>query len=218
MNKYIASILMSLMMFPAMAFGEVSANFGWVSEYVYRGISQDDSSAYVGIDYEASGFYAGTWAADVGEGAEVDLYFGYAKDITDKLSFGIGATGYFYTDDFDDTYKELNVSIAHSYFSFDTAVGEYENFAGPTQDYSFMSLKGEYGNFYAFAGSFQQDFDGEYYEAGFSLDVGGFDVSIAIVHGTASLLGTTDNTILFGIGKTVDVKALELGSPANASL
>ena len=56
----------------------VSYNIGFASEYYYRGILQKDSVASAGADYENSGFYIGTWAADVGDGMEIDGYFGYA--------------------------------------------------------------------------------------------------------------------------------------------
>ena len=41
----------------------------------------------MGADYENGGFYIGTWAADVGDGLEVDYYFGYgvANAILDRI-------------------------------------------------------------------------------------------------------------------------------------
>ena len=50
---------------------EVTANAGFMSEYIFRGISQSDSSAMAGVDLKANGFYVGTWGADVGQGLEV---------------------------------------------------------------------------------------------------------------------------------------------------
>lgn len=203
MKTRIATILFLLTAPFSAVIADTTANFGWVSEYIFRGISQDDSSAFVGLDYENSGFYIGTWAADVGQGAEVDLYLGYGGDIGDNLSYALGVTGYFYTDDFDDTYTELNYSISNDYFSFDGAIGQYKNFAGPTLDYTFHTLKGEYNDAYLLVGSFGQDFDGEYIEAGYGLNISGFAISISLVHGTSSLLGTTDNSIVFGISKSL---------------
>lgn len=52
---------------------EVTANIGYMSEYIFRGISQSDSAAMGGIDLKANGFYLGNWNADVGEGLEVDI-------------------------------------------------------------------------------------------------------------------------------------------------
>ena len=191
---------------------EWSTNFGWVSEYIFRGIPQDDSSAYVGLDYENDGFYAGTWAADVGQGSEVDFYFGYGGEFAEDWSYGVGATGYFYTDDFDDTYKEVNLSLGHSGVSVDAAIGEYDNFGGQTLDYSFVSLTGEYEDFYTVIGSFGQDFDGDYYEAGYGVEIGGFDVSVSVVHSTSSLLGASDTSVLFGIGRSISLRSLGFGS------
>ncbi|MDP6536379.1 MAG: TorF family putative porin, partial [Gammaproteobacteria bacterium] len=50
------------------ASAEVSYNIGWASEYYYRGIMQKNSAASAGIDWEDGGFYAGSWAVDVGDG------------------------------------------------------------------------------------------------------------------------------------------------------
>ena len=46
---------------------DFSANVGYMSEYHFRGILQKVSSVSGGIDYESGGFYAGAWAADVGD-------------------------------------------------------------------------------------------------------------------------------------------------------
>jgi uncharacterized protein (TIGR02001 family) len=91
---------------------DFSANIGMMSDYIFRGIKQNTSAAaFAGLDYENSGFYVGTWAAEVGEGLEYDLYAGYEGSVGD-FSYGIGYTGYFYTDDFDDTYNEINLTPA----------------------------------------------------------------------------------------------------------
>lgn len=180
---------------------EVSANVGVVSDYIFRGIPQHDLSVSLGADYEQSGFYAGTWAADVGEGAEVDLYMGYGGALGD-FSYGVGATGYFYTDDFDDTYKELNVSLGYSLATVDAAFGEYDNFGGPTQDYTFLALTLAAKGFFVTAGSFSRDFAGEYVEAGYGTDFQGFDFSVSWIHSNSDLLGgDSDNTIVLGVTK-----------------
>ena len=71
-------ILPALALLPAVSMAQWSANVGYVSDYIYRGIFQTESSASAGIDYEGeNGFYVGTWGADVGDGIETDLYFGY---------------------------------------------------------------------------------------------------------------------------------------------
>ena len=68
---------------PATAQAGVSANAGMVSNYVFRGVEQTESaSASAGLDYEhESGFYIGTWAADVEAGLEYDLYAGWSGNL-----------------------------------------------------------------------------------------------------------------------------------------
>ena len=80
---------------------EVSANIGWVSEYFYRGVLQKASSASAGLDVAADAWYVGTWAADVGDGNEVDLYAGFGTEV-EEFTISVGGTGYFYTGDKDD--------------------------------------------------------------------------------------------------------------------
>ena len=62
---------------------ELSANIGYNSQYIFRGIPQKNSSAFGGLDLGAGGFYLGTWAADVGEGLEIDYYGGYGFEVGD---------------------------------------------------------------------------------------------------------------------------------------
>ncbi len=74
-------LLVTLLTVTGVANADWSANLGFASEYYYRGIFQESTSANGGIDYEKGGFYAGTWTADVGDGLEVDGYFGYGFDL-----------------------------------------------------------------------------------------------------------------------------------------
>ena len=116
-------VLLALGLVPAVSMAQVSANFGMVSDYIYRGIFQSSSSASAGLDYEhESGFYIGTWGADVGQGIETDLYFGIGGSAGD-LGWGVGYTGYYYTDDWDDTYEEFNLGVSFGGLSLDVAVG-----------------------------------------------------------------------------------------------
>ena len=131
MNKKIltASTLLAAAALPSVTLAGGSANAGWSSEYIFRGIFQEDSSAYAGIDYSTdSGFYVGTWGADVGLGLETDLYAGFAGG--DDFTYKIGFTGYYYTDDFDDTYQEINLGIGYGIFALDFAMGEWDGGTG----------------------------------------------------------------------------------------
>jgi len=192
---------------PAVA-ADFSANIGMMSDYVFRGIKQNtEASAFGGLDYENSGFFVGTWAAEVGEGVEYDLYGGYGGSIGD-FSYSIGYTGYFYTDDFDDTYQEINLNVGYGLFSLEYSVGEYDNFDGPTQDYAFLAGTVEYEGFYLTYGSFSDDFDGDYVEGGYGTEVAGLDLGIAAIYSDSELAGgdSSETTLVFSIAKTFDLR------------
>lgn len=190
---------------------ELAANIGFMSDYVFRGIEQAQTAAMAGVDVTHAGLYAGTWAADVDQGLEIDLYGGYNGALGD-LTYGIGATGYYYTDDFDDTYQELNLAAGYGIFSVAAAFGRYDNFDGPTEAYSYVAPRLGYAGFYGVVGVFGNDFDGEYYEAGYGsrFEPIGLDYKLAVIHGTGDLLGDTDadgddddeTTVMLSISKT----------------
>ena len=118
-----------------------------------------------------------------------------------EFNFSVGGTLYTYTGDFDDTYVELNLGAGWKFLSFDAAIGEYDNFTGPTLSYQFYSVTGTFNNFYGKVGTFQDDFDGSYYEAGYSntLSVGDtdlFDYALALIHSDSTLLGGESDTNL----------------------
>ena len=191
------------------AFADLSANVGWQSQYIYRGIPQSDSSAQGGADFESSGFYVGTWAADVDMGAEVDLYGGYNFDVSD-FTFGIGATGYYYTDDFDDTYQEINLSAGYKFVTLDYAIGEYDNFDGPTLDYGFYSATFSYEGFSAIIGGFSDDFDGDYYSLSYDFTVSEVDLSLAWIYSDDKILGNSsgESNVVFSVSKSFDLNNL----------
>ena len=192
----------------ATAQAELSGNIGWDSEYVFRGVPQSDSSANGGIDFETGigdsdlGFYVGSWAADVGEGLEIDYYGGATLDVGD-FSFLLGATYYDYTDDFDDTYKEINFGVDFAFLSFEAAIGEYDNFDGPTQDYRFFALTAEHNGFFATVGTFGDDFDGEFVELGYGTEIATVDVTGKWIYSNQDLLGgEKDQTLLVQVSKS----------------
>lgn len=163
------------------AMADVSFNVGWASEYYFRGILQKESSGSAGVDYEQGGFYAGSWAADVGDGLEVDGYFGYGIETEGGFSASLGFTGYYYTGEFDDTYEEINLNLGYGMFGLEYSVGEYDGF-GAEADYDFLALtitgeSGLYGKF----GTFGDEFDGEYFELGYGFTFAEVDFGIAAI-------------------------------------
>ena len=186
------------------AYAGWSANVGFASDYFFRGIFQAPSSAQGGLDFESGGFYAGTWAADVEDGLEADGYFGYGGEVGD-VSFGIGYTGYFYTGDFDDTYQEINLSTGLGLLTLDVALGEYDNFDGPTQDYTWYALTLEKNGLYGKFAGFSQDFEGEYLEFGYGFSLAEIDLGFAAIFANDDLVGDQDESLVFTIGKSFEL-------------
>jgi uncharacterized protein (TIGR02001 family) len=201
-NKITLSAL--LVFAPAFAHAEVSANLGWASDYFYRGILQAPSSASAGLDFERNGFYAGTWAADVKDGLEVDGFFGYAAEIRD-ITWSVGFTGYYYTGDFDDAYEEMNFGLGYGWATLDVAVGEYDNFGDGALDYTWYALTIANEGFYGKLAGFARDFDGEYLELGYGASLAELDIGIAAIFADSELAGHSGEALVFTIGKTFDV-------------
>ncbi len=203
----IASTLVATLIHSQMAFADVSANVGMVSEYHFRGVAQTtDASASAGLDYESNGFYLGTWVGDVNDGLEIDFYGGYGFDLSEELSASVGFTTYQYTGDFDSEYNEVNLGLSYGILAVDYAIGTREDDADlniEESDYTFLSVSLEYEGFYGTFGTFGDDADGDYFEAGYGTEIGGFDVGVSVVVSGSDL--DDDETILFSIGKTFDL-------------
>ena len=197
LNKF---IVLSFITFSQNAFSEVSANAGYVSDYLFRGIYQSGSSASAGADYEVGGFYLGTWVADVGEALEYDLYSGYGVALGD-VSLSIGATGYYYTQDWDQTYEEINFGLGYAGFALDYADGEYDATTG-AEDYEFTSIGYSLDNGIGLLyGSFA-DNGGDYIEISYGFDLAGVDAFVALTVGDDT---NTDNALVFGLGRSFSI-------------
>lgn len=207
-----AMIFSALGLTPAVSMAQFSANVGVMSDYIFRGVFQEDTAAMGGLDYEhESGFFVGTWAADVGDGLETDLYFGYGGEAGD-FSYSVGYTGYYYTDDFDDTYSEVNLGLGWMGLSLDVAVGEWDGF-GVSEDYTFTSLGYEFENgLYITFGSWDWDTSPstqEYTEVGYGFSLQELDFSIALVNSSDLVVSqdnsTADNALVFSISRSFDI-------------
>lgn len=115
MSKLLNTLVLAALAVPSMAMAAdasphtVTANFGLVSDYLYRGISQNDTRPALqgGVDYShVSGFYAGLWGSNVswitGSGAagtaslELDTYFGYKGAFATDFTYDVGFLRYNY--------------------------------------------------------------------------------------------------------------------------
>ncbi len=86
-----------------LASAEVSVTGTLTSDYVFRGVSQTDSSPAIqaSLNYEhESGFFAGTWVSNVDfqddANAEVDVYLGYFGEMNDTFSYDVMYNYYTY--------------------------------------------------------------------------------------------------------------------------
>ena len=127
--------------------------------------------------------------------------------ITGELATGLGGfTGYYYTGDFDDTYQEINLSAGYKFITFDVAIGDYENFGGPTNRYAYSALTLQHNGFYGKYGRFDDEFDGAYWEAGYSTSLADLlDISFYALYADENLIGEEEHALVFTIGKTFDL-------------
>ena len=188
---------------------EVSANAGWVSQYFYRGLLQKTSSASAGLDVGIGAVSFGTWLADVGDGAEVDVYSSLGVDVS-GLRLSAGGTAYLYTGQFDDTYKEVNLGAGYGPLSVEFSFGQYDNFGAGIQDYWFTAVTAENEGAYATYGTFGNAFDGSYGEVGYGFSAAELDFTVSGILSDSELSGLSgrDNAptpglaVVFGINKT----------------
>lgn len=121
MKRFPFMILCSLALSAPML-AQFSANLAVTSNYVWRGISQneEDPALQGGVDYSATcGFYAGLWGSNVPDGldVEVDGYLGWSKEVENGLSFDLGYIHYYYTGDSDADLGEIYAGLGYKIFS-----------------------------------------------------------------------------------------------------
>lgn len=98
---------------------ETTYNAAFVSDYVWRGLTQTDNGAALqaGADYTVGNAYAGTWVSNVeeqdgaeGVPAEMDVYFGYNHDFG-AISIDTAVTTYNYLNDSTGDLTEFKVGV-----------------------------------------------------------------------------------------------------------
>ena len=168
-------------------------------------------SASAGIDYEENGFYIGAWAADVGDGVEIDGYLGYGIETEAGVSASLGYTTYQYTGDtFDDEYNEGNLNLGYGIFSLEYSKGTCGCF-GAESDYDFLGLNLSFDNgLYASAGFWGDESDGEYFEFGYGTTVAEIDLGASVIFASDELSfeldsdgkANDDTALILSIGKS----------------
>ena len=125
MKKTLISMACAAAMAAPAAQAELSANIGVTSDYLWRGVTQNDHEAAVqgGIDYSHNfiegngsthGFYTGLWTSTLSsesDSQELDGYFGFSGEISD-LGYDVGYIYYKYLNqdgaDFSEIYGSLS--------------------------------------------------------------------------------------------------------------
>ena len=175
----------------------VSGNAAIQSDYIWRGMTQNDgdTSVNVGLDADlGSGFYVGTWAATVdfgnGHTLEHDYYGGYA--------FEMGGIG-------------IDIGTIQVTYNGTTDVDFSENYVA-------LSLPMNIGLHYS-----EGDELGDYMELSYGMDVG--DGSLAISYGdmdssNGSADGGSNTTIGYSMAAgdfTVDLSYSDFSGDTNAN-
>ncbi len=192
---------------PASAQAGVSANAGFVTDYVFRGYLQSAKTGSPalqgGLDYEHdSGLFAGVWASTMDSEYEYDLYAGWGGSVK-GFDLGVMYTNYSYTDK--DTYapgasafEEINVSAGYGPVSIgvdldvDSDVEDYVHYSA-SLDASAVAegVSLTYGVTTADGTK-----DAGYLDIGYATDVEGFDLGIDVIFSDAN----TDDTTYFVLG------------------
>ena len=224
MKKLISFALAAAVLLPlhAEAQATVTANAGWLSQYYYRGILQKTSSASAGLNVASGNFSAGTWAADVGDGSEVDLFGGVSLPLGESATVSLGGTGYFYTGDFDNTYLEGNLGVGLGIVSLAAALGTYDAPGDPK--YFYLGITAAQNGFFATAATiayntgfgdalsdaFDKDLGGQYLQAGYGFSAADLDFTVSGLWNDSYLNflyeGADEMTLIFGVSKTFSIQ------------
>jgi uncharacterized protein (TIGR02001 family) len=114
---------------PARAAGDWTGGLATTSDYVLRGVSQTDGSPALQatLSYQADrGWYAGAWASTLNAtswfhpagtaSAELDVFAGVTRDLTERWAIDVRAVRYVYPDDgefFEYDYSELEAAVIY---------------------------------------------------------------------------------------------------------
>ena len=223
-NKTLAiTSLLTALTLPAMPVSAVeglSANVGFTSNYLWRGVTQTDYGAAIsgGIDYAAaSGFYLGTWVSNVDfsddASYELDLYLGFSGEINENISYDLGYIYYAYPDsaesdkdneyDFGEIYAGVtynNITLAANYGIHNDDGAQWADKAlYLSADAEFEVAEGLTLNLHLGDYSFDDDYDsGDYTDYGISLSKNGFTLAL-----TDTDLDNDD--VKFSVSYTIDL-------------
>lgn len=180
-NLVCIAATLPMLLIATSAQAEVSANVALTTDYVWRGVSQnqEDPALQGGFDYgHDSGFYAGVWGSNVsfgGASTELDLYAGWATELDNGLGVDVGYIKYTYhgsdaagDNDFDEAY----IGFSYSGFGATYSIGdEFDDHweIGYEHSLGSVDISANYGDYDAY-GYYKLGIAGELEGLGWAVD------------------------------------------------
>lgn len=115
LKKSLFVMMLCLAPFSAYSQVDLSGSLGLGSDYVWRGVSQNngDPALSAGLELNTNGFYVGAWASQVDYGddasVEYDFYGGYSTSLSDLVSIDVGLIQYNFDGDDNASVEEVYV-------------------------------------------------------------------------------------------------------------
>lgn len=211
-QKTLAAVLVSsTALVSAASAAEVTANVGATTDYIWRGMTQNDggSSLSGGLDVDfGNGFYAGTWIGDTAAAAdptaetdygtqEVDFYAGYAGE-SGSVSYDVGYIAYTYPSsqsDADADFSELYVTLGTGPVSASVYyLADAEGADAGDSTYLSLDYEGSVGDFglSLHYGSYDGDFVGDETQTDMSITLSKDAFSYSLIT-TEELSGVNDD-------------------------
>lgn len=211
-QKTLAAVLVSsTALVSAASAAEVTANVGATTDYIWRGMTQNDggSSLSGGLDVDfGNGFYAGTWIGDTAAAAdptaetdygtqEVDFYAGYAGE-SGSVSYDVGYIAYTYPSsqsDADADFSELYVTLGTGPVSASVYyLADAEGADAGDSTYLSLDYEGSVGDFGLglHYGSYDGDFVGDETQTDMSITLSKDAFSYSLIT-TEELSGVDDD-------------------------
>jgi len=161
---------------------EVSANVALTSDYIWRGMTQNNKDAAIqgGFDLSNGSYYAGTWASNVKYGAstlELDYYVGFANEAA-GIGYDLSYCAFTYPGDTALNFEETTLALSKSINGVDLGLAYSKGMDEATDNIelsvSAMGIDVAYGDY---------DTYGTYYTVSHTRTYDKFDVTLAYSSG-----------------------------------
>lgn len=169
----------------------ITTDFTFVSEYIFRGVKQQDSAFQPSISVAAGSFSGGLWtsqalekrSASWAQGNEIDLFGAYSFKLGENYNLAVGGTYYLYPSA-RPSLGELDETIESS-IGISGPLGPLSSYATYFHDFDLDSDTFEFG--LGYSGSFTE---GSGYEVGASYGLANYDAGVDYDYYSAKVLVT----------------------------